>query len=279
MYCGLRFEEEIALQRDQAATRRFVGALFMRSSPFTFLFFGINIGLFVMMWLAGGMGAMQANGAVLIGFGAKENALINDQHEYWRLVTCIFLHIGFLHILFNNYALWIVGQEIERLYGSARFVVLYLATGIVASIASYYFSPTHPSAGASGALFGLFGVLGTFAFRYRKEIPDTISREIKRRVLPLIMINLVFGFSVAGIDNAAHLGGLVSGAALCLIVPYKRPHESGTAIIWRALQVVCLGIILFSFASAFRSYKGPPPRLSNIFAAAPDRRFRNHGNQ
>lgn len=266
VYCGLRFEEEIAAQREQAETRHFVGALFVRSSPVTFLFFGINIGLFVLMWLAGGMGAMQADEEVLIGFGAKQNELIKNQREYWRLVTCVFLHIGFLHIFFNNYALWVVGQEIERLYGSARFVVLYLAAGIAASIASYYFSPTHPSAGASGALFGLFGVLGTFAFRYRKEIPGTISSAIKRRVLPLILINLVFGFSVTGIDNAAHVGGLVAGALLCLIVPYKRPGENATAVVWRALQVVSLGLILVSFGAAFRSYDGPPLRLSNLAA-------------
>ncbi|HLG13413.1 MAG TPA: rhomboid family intramembrane serine protease [Blastocatellia bacterium] len=266
IYCGLRFEEEIAAQREVAETRRFVGALFMRGSPFTFLFFGINAGLFVLMWLAGGMGAMQADESVLLGFGAKQNELIRDQHEYWRLVTCIFLHIGFLHIFFNNYALWIIGQEIERLYGSARFVVLYLATGIAASIASYLFSPTHPSAGASGALFGLFGVLGVFAFRYRKEIPDSISRAIKRRVLPLIVINLMLGFSTSIVDNSAHVGGLVAGAVLCLVVPYKRPHEESTPVVWRTLQGISLSIIALSFVMAFRSYDGPPLRLSNLAA-------------
>jgi membrane associated rhomboid family serine protease len=256
----------MAAAQEVAETHRFVRALFARPSPFTFLFFGINVGVFVLMWLAGGMGTMWADQEVLTGFGAKDNQLILQQHQYWRLVTSMFLHIGFLHIFFNNYALWIVGQEIERLYGSARFVFLYLATGVAGSLASFLFNPHATSAGASGALFGLFGVLGVFAFRYRREIPEAIAREIKRRVLPLILINLVIGFSVNGIDNSAHIGGLLTGAALCMVVPFMRPEEkSGDARnLWRVLQVASLIVIALSFGAAFKSYDGPPPRFSNL---------------
>ena len=114
--------------------------------------------------------------------------------------------------------------------------------------------------------FGLFGVLGVFAFRYRKEIPDSISRAIKRRVLPLIVINLMLGFSTSIVDNSAHVGGLVAGAVLCLVVPYKRPHEESTPVVWRTLQGISLSIIALSFVMAFRSYDGPPLRLSNLAA-------------
>lgn len=228
------------------------------------IFIGINVGIFVLMCLAGGFAVTSSDPAVLLGFGAKQNSLIAGQHQYWRLITSIFIHIGFIHLFLNNYALWIIGQEIERIYGSARFVVLYLATGIVGSVGSYVFNPEATSAGASGAIFGLFGVMATFAFKYRREIPELLSREIKRRVIPIIAINLVFGFSVRIVDNAAHIGGLLTGIALALAVPYKRPHERITPAVWRALHIICLAVILISFVSAFRAYNGPSLGFSNL---------------
>jgi rhomboid protease GluP len=263
----------VVAERERMHTMRFVKALFTRQRPFTFIFVGINLGVFVLMWLAGGMSLTSANDEVLVGFGAKVNSLIDGQQQYWRLVTCIFIHIGLLHLLFNNYALWILGQEIEQIYGSARFVLLYVAAGLAGSLSSYVFSPNAASAGASGAIFGLFGVMGTFAIRYRKEIPDAIRRDIIRRIVPIILINLAFGFSVSIIDNAAHIGGLLGGALLALIVPYKRPGEVTTSILWRVLQASCLAVVLVSFVEAFRHYDGPRPSLSNL-RVNPDSRQR-----
>lgn len=264
VHCGLGSIEAVAAEYRTASERRFLQTLFSRSNPFTMIFIGVNAGVFVLMCLAGGFAVTSPDSAVLIGFGAKQNSLIAGQHQYWRLITSIFIHIGIIHLLLNNYALWIIGQEIERIYGSARFVVLYLITGLIGSIGSYTFNPQATSAGASGAIFGLFGALAAFAFRYRKEIPEFLSREIKRRVLPIIAINLVFGFSVRIVDNAAHLGGLLAGVILALAVPYKRPNERNTPLIWRSLQVICLIAIFVSFADAFRSYNGPPLKLSNF---------------
>ena len=264
VYCGHTPPEVEAARREEAKRRGFGQELLSRSSPFTFLFLGMNLGVFALMWLAGGMSTMAADLQVLIEFGAKQNELVAGQGQYWRLVTCIFIHIGFLHLFFNNYALWIVGHQIELLYGSARFVILYLAAGIAGSIGSYIFNPDKSSAGASGALFGLFGVMAAFAFRYRNEIPATLSRGIRRQVIPLIVINLIFGFSVPGIDNAAHIGGLVTGMGLAFLIPYKRPQERATPLVWRALMVICLAIIFGSIIMAFRNYDGPPLRLANL---------------
>jgi rhomboid protease GluP len=264
VHCGLRAEELIAAAREEARTRRFINALIKRSNPFTYLFIGMNLGMFLLLWLAGGMDLMVADYRALVAFGAKENALIDGQGQYWRFVTSIFLHIGFLHLFFNNYALWIIGQEIERLYGSARFIVLYLLTGIAGSVASYFYRPEGTSAGASGAIFGLFGVLATFAFRYRKEIPQVISRDIRRRVIPLIAINLGIGWFIPMIDNSAHIGGLLTGVLLALVIPYKRAQEKSTGILWRALQIIFLAVIAFSFISVFRAYNGPPLQTRNM---------------
>lgn len=271
-YCGFRSAEAAVAEQEAEKERHFLHALFNRSNPFTMIFIGINMAVFLLMWMAGGMSAIGADDEVLRGFGAKVNQLIDEQHQYWRFVTSVFIHIGFLHIFFNMYALWIIGQEIERLYGSSRFVIIYLMCGIAGSYASYRFNPAAMSAGASGAIFGLFGVMATFAFRYRKELPGTLAREIRRRVLPVIIINLAIGFSIKVVDNAAHLGGLLTGVALCFLIPYKRPHEKATASVWRALLVVCLLIIFASFVSAFINYDGPRPQLAN-FRAKPQTRI------
>jgi membrane associated rhomboid family serine protease len=262
-YCGFASVEALAARQEAAKERRFFKALFTRSSPFTFFIIGLNVGIFALEWLAGGMSAMSADTATIIAFGAKVNDLIDYQHQYWRFITANFIHIGFLHVLLNNYALYIIGQEIERIYGSARFVILYLVTGVIGVLASYSYSDSI-SAGASSSIFGLFGVMATFAFWYRKEIPELLGKEIRRRVLPVIAINLVFGFSVQIVDNAAHVGGLLSGVALALVIPYKRPQERATPPIWRALQVALLLITAASFVMAFINYNGPRPSLANL---------------
>jgi len=261
--CGAVLEE-IAASPEAATEYRFLRTLFTRPNHFTTIFIGINVGVFALMCLAGGFAVTSVDPEVLKGFGAKQNDLIVGHQEYWRLVTSIFIHIGVIHLLLNNYALWIIGQEIEQIYGSARFVLLYLLTGVIGSLASFFFNPLATSAGASGSIFGLFGVMATFAFRYRKEIPRMLSREIRRRVLPIIAINLVFGFSVRIVDNAAHLGGLLSGVVLALVIPYKRPTEKITPRAWVVLQAICLLLVFGSFVGAFRSYTGPQLSLSNL---------------
>lgn len=262
-YCGADQVEPAPLDPEAARERAFLLALFTRSNPFTYIFIGVNVGVFVLMWLAGGMSAMSADPDVLVGFGAKVNELIRANGEYWRFVTSMFIHIGFIHLFLNNYALYIVGAEIERLYGSSRFVLLYLLAGLSGSLASYLYTE-NTSAGASGAIFGLFGVLAAFAFRYRREVPKDIRDSIKKRVIPLILLNLVIGFSARQIDNAAHIGGLISGLALGFVIPYKRPQEADSTFVWRALGWGSLAIIFGSIFIAAQRYDGPSLSLANL---------------
>ena len=107
----------------------------------------------------------------------KDNALIASG-QWWRFVTPVFIHIGLLHLAFNSYALWIVGPQVEKLYGPARFVILYVLTGIAGVYGSYFTIPNAISAGASGAIFGLFGVLLVFGIRYRHSIPPEFKRAV-----------------------------------------------------------------------------------------------------
>ncbi len=145
--------------------------------------------------------------------GAMYNA-----NEYWRLLTVALVHGSIIHLGFNMYALWIIGPIVEALYGPWRFLGIYLICAVAGSAASYATS-ANPGVGASGAVFGLFGAL-IVADRVHKPALTRNARNLTLQIGMLIGINLFIGFSIPGIDNAAHIGGLLAGAALgFLLVP------------------------------------------------------------
>lgn len=152
---------------------------------------------------------------VLYLFGAKANFAIL-RGEYWRLLTPIFLHIGLIHLAFNEYALLLFGRELETLYGTPRFALIYLVSGLFGSIASFAFNPSF-SAGASGAIFGIIGAMVAFFARNREVFGDH-GREQLRSLLMLIGLNLFLGLSIPGIDNWGHMGGLVAGLVLGVLL-------------------------------------------------------------
>ncbi|MEX1296133.1 MAG: rhomboid family intramembrane serine protease [Candidatus Limnocylindrales bacterium] len=138
--------------------------------------------------------------------------------EYWRLLTVALVHGSLIHLLFNMYALWIIGPIVEALYGPWRFLSIYLICIAAGSVASYATS-VNPAVGASGGVFGLFGVL-LVADRVHKPALTRNARNLTTQIGLLIGINLVIGFTIPNIDNAAHIGGLLAGAALgFLVVP------------------------------------------------------------
>lgn len=148
----------------------------------------------------------------VLDLGAKSNAAIKQNGEYYRLISAMFLHAGLLHIGFNAYALYVLGPEAERLYGTRRFLALYVIAGLAGSIASYALTP-NDGVGASGAIFGLIGGLASFYYASRQLLGDIARRQIGSLVT-VIMINLFIGFSSQLIDNSAHIGGLVGGALI-----------------------------------------------------------------
>ncbi len=209
---------------------------------------------------------------VLYAFGAKTNYLVGNKHEFWRLITPVFIHVNVIHLLMNMYGLWVIGPWVEKLYGSAKFVVFWVVTGFAGVLGSYltvipgshpglllsFLIKNHdePSVGASGALFGLIGVLFVFGVKYRRELPEGFKRAFGTGMLPVILLNLGIGFVGRGfIDNAAHMGGLLSGAVLAGIVGYKRPGQStGMTIAWRVAQIAALLVVAISFYFAARDF-------------------------
>ena len=263
-------------------TMRFARVILTRPATFTFIFLIANIFVFLLMIFSSGGEGSPAFNIALVNYGAKVNRLINQDGEWWRFVTPIFLHGSIIHLLFNMYGLWILGPYVERLYGSAKFVVFWILTGIAGVVASYltvrpemhvsslgrflFKAQDVPSVGASGALFGLVGVLFVFGLKFRHELPEGFKRAFGTGMLPIIVINLFIGFLGRGfIDNAAHLGGLVAGALLALVVGYKRPGRRGSvAIFWHVLQVAALALVALSFLKVALNYKGAPPSIENV---------------
>jgi rhomboid protease GluP len=144
---------------------------------------------------------------LLAAWGMKVNELI-AQGEYWRLITPMFLHGSILHLGFNMYALFIFGPGLERHFGHARFLALYLLSGFAGNVASMIFSGA-PSLGSSTAIFGLFGAQAVFLYRNRAMFGGS-ARQALNNIITLAVINLVIGLSPR-IDNWGHLGGLVGG--------------------------------------------------------------------
>ncbi|MCP9493494.1 MAG: rhomboid family intramembrane serine protease [Pyrinomonadaceae bacterium MAG19_C2-C3] len=256
-----RDADGVARPRADHETMRFAQTLFQRPVTFTFIFLFLNVIVFLLTTWAGG----SQNNLVLIAFGAKFNALINEG-QWWRFVAPIFLHGGVPHLLMNMYGLWILGPYVERLYGSAKFVVFWIVSGIMGVVASYlsvqpdlhssgiagqflFKAQDAVSVGASGALFGLIGVLFVFGIKYRHELPDGFKQAFGTGMLPTILLNVFIGFIIPVIDNAAHLGGLFAGAVLATGIDYKRVGTRGSvAYLWHGLQAIALALVVLTFA-------------------------------
>lgn len=175
----------------------------------TIILAAINIIVFIVMTLAGG----STNTRNLILFGAKVNELIL-QGEVWRFFTSMFIHIGFLHLAFNLYALWILGSFSEERFGRRRFLFIYVFSGLGGSLDSFIFTDAI-SAGASGAIFGILGALVPYAWKQ----PQLWKSGFGKNLMVIIVINLGIGLIQPQIDIYAHLGGLLIGLAIGFLFP------------------------------------------------------------
>ncbi|WP_080146529.1 rhomboid family intramembrane serine protease [Marinilactibacillus piezotolerans] len=192
-----------------------------RKPYITYALLGITVLMFGLETLMGG----STNPVVLYELGAKINPLI-VMGEWWRLITPVFLHIGIEHILLNGIIIYFLGIQIESIVGHWRYLLLYLLSAVAGNAASFAFNDSL-SAGASTALFGLFGA--TLALP--KLFPNSYQiKDMSRRFLALIVINLIFGFFSSGIDMAGHLGGLGGGYLLTYAISAPNAWISGKKV-------------------------------------------------
>ncbi|WP_415816134.1 rhomboid family intramembrane serine protease [Mesobacillus thioparans] len=214
-------------------------SVFQYGKPFfTYIFIAIQVLMFLVLEAAGG----STDTSTLIKFGAKFNPLILEG-EWWRFFTPIIIHIGLLHLFMNTLALYYLGTMVERLYGNFRFLFIYIVAGFSGVLASFLYSP-NLSAGASGAIFGCFGALLYFGVAK----PRLFWRTLGLNILVVLGINLAFGFTIPGIDNAGHIGGLFGGfiSAGIFHLPKKRRPLLQTAFL-----AVAVAAIFFSLQYGF----------------------------
>ncbi|KZL89773.1 rhomboid family intramembrane serine protease [Clostridium magnum] len=183
----------------------------------TYILIAVNLVIYgLTAYLSGNI--VDSNTRVLIFLGAKVNELINAG-EYYRLVSCMFLHGGAVHVGVNMYSLYALGPFVEGIYGKLKFTIIYFFAGIVSSFFSYKFS-ADISVGASGAIFGLLGAALVFAMKMK----DRVRKDFIRNILSVIVVNLVIGFSIPNVDNFGHLGGLVGGMISSFVL-FKKDQQ------------------------------------------------------
>jgi rhomboid protease GluP len=187
--------------------------------PVTIALVGLNLLVFAGMVLTGGH-LIEPTTTQLLKWGADFGPLALDG-EPWRVLTSNYVHIGLLHIFFNMWCLWDLGRVSERIFGGWTYLLSYSACGIAGSLASLWLHPMVVGAGASGAIFGLAGALITALYLGRLPYPGETLRRMMRSLLTFAGYNLLFGAAIPGIDNSAHIGGLVMGLALGAILA---PH-------------------------------------------------------
>jgi len=190
------------------------------------------LAVFVIELAVGGAGSLLEgpNARQLVDLGALQPLLV-AHGQFWRLFSAMFLHLGLMHIAFNAYALWLIGQMVEREFGHTEMAVIYLVSGFLASVASYVFGPvTSVGVGASGAIFGIFGAF--IAYNFKRRHLELASANL-RWAATLLLLNLFLALAFHGIDWRAHLGGLVAGLACGVIA-----EGWGTASQRRMVQVL-----------------------------------------
>lgn len=261
--------------RAEGGLRSALSGVFSRPDSMTRLLLGMIVVGFLLQFVSdfflpdimrnqgGGRGLGSLMGSSMwtyIRMGSNFHYLVVAHYEFWRWVTYCFLHIGVLHILFNGWALWDLGRLAERLWGARQLFATFILTGIVGGAFStisnvFIFGRGGSSAGASGAICGVLGLLLGAYFKNKYHVGEYLGAQLIRWA---VMI-LVFGL-VVGADNAAHIGGMVSGAALGYLMPptntSKTPGRDRT--VWKILSAVSLVLLIVSLGCAVYFYAQGP---------------------
>lgn len=184
---------------------------YIRLYPIVSIIIAINILVFVLMSLPG-------IGDQILFAGMSVNGLI-AQGEWWRVITSMFLHGGFMHVLFNMFSLFLFGPELEKIAGKIRFLTIYFLSGIFGSAATFVTQDAYyASVGASGAIFGIIGAFGALVYYTRHVMP-----QLRQIILPIIGVSIIMTFLQPNINISAHLGGMAAGFLLGLV--YFKPKN------------------------------------------------------
>ena len=226
----------------------------------THILFGANVAVYLAMAIGSGTVVNFPGHALLFGANYGPYTLTG---QWWRLLTYMFMHGGILHIAFNMWCLWDLGALAESLYGPVTYGAIYIITGAAAGLASVAWNPGVLSVGASGAIFGLAGALIASFYLGEFSLPSIALRGTLRSLLIFAAFNLFFGSMFAGVDNAAHVGGLVIGLVLGAAIAKLAPHE-GSNRVW-VIALVILAVI--GAGAGVRRWRSGPMRTALAFQA------------
>ncbi len=242
-YCGQRLKVFGTGPTGKLLTRALPGTV-----PVTGILVLMNFVMFVVEFAVSGRGILThlmsgPSTAAFLRLGASVPlADVVATHQYWRFVTACFLHANLLHIAFNMWALYDIGQLVESFYGGAKFLFFYISTGIFGYITSSYIG--YLSLGASGAIFGILGVMIAYGVR---RSHTAMGQQLRSVAVRWAVYALIIAFVIPGVDNAAHIGGLASGFVLGMLVGDDPPLTEAQVSRWRAIQVIVILVIAVSF--------------------------------
>ena len=225
----------------------------------TYGIIAINVVVFILMVMNGAEIFAVTNGFVHIKWGSNVTALTLSG-DWWRLLTSTFIHFGIIHLAMNMYALYTAGVYLEPMLGKTKYIAAYLCTGIIGGIVSLWWHTEGVNgAGASGAIFGLYGVF--LALLFTNLIPKQVRSALLQSIGIFVVFNIVYGMR-SGIDNAAHIGGLLTGMLIGFIFYLEL---SGRIMIRRSMAAPLIMILTIAGTWYFlTNYKSDVVRIDQL---------------
>ncbi|KXT74844.1 GlpG protein (membrane protein of glp regulon) [Streptococcus sp. DD10] len=212
--------------------------LFDKRYPVTSSLLIVSIFIFLIMFLM--RGTDYASGQTLYDFGAMYGLAIRTfPNQLWRLISAIFVHIGFEHLLMNMVTLYFLGRQVEGIFGSKKFLILYLFSGLMGNVAVFLWTPNVIAAGASTSLYGLFASI--IVLRYAVNNP--YIQQLGQSYLILFVLNVGFSLMMPGISLAGHLGGAIGGALLAVLLPIRGERYAYSS--WQRILALLVYLLLF----------------------------------
>ena len=245
-YCGNALGQRAI---DVRKPGEILGGLIPQAHFTTILILMINVGLYIATSL---FARTLGEGMSLFAFGGKLGRSIWQDHEYWRLITAGFLHGGILHIAMNSWVLYDLGAQVEEVFGTARFLCIYF----IGTIGGFYLSAKmNPglSIGSSAGIMGLIGAMIAYGVMNR----TSVGRQIRSFYVRWAVYGMAMGFLISGIDNWAHIGGIVGGFAIAFVAgtPVRASRSSDS--VWKVLAFFCVLLTIYSFYLAYRAFPTP----------------------